>query len=178
MHHDDNAHLVDVDAEPILGLTRPDDRLLTLYVIYSVLSTAAFPFVFLPLYFKFITLRYRFDEEGVAVSHGLLWRQETYLTYARIQDIHVRRNVFERWLGLGTVEIQTASGSSSAAAEIVGVKEYAAIRNFLYARMRGHQLGFMLEEQPTDEYDVREVLAGIRDELRTIRTMLEVRPHV
>ena len=178
MRHDANAHLVEVDAGLIFGLTRPDDRLLTLYVIYCVLSTAAFPFVFLPLYFKFITLRYRFDEEGVAVSHGLIWRQETYLTYARIQDIHVRRNVFERWLGLGTVEIQTAAGSSSAEAEIVGVKEYDAIRNFLYARMRGHRLGLKLEEQPAGGQDVREVLAGIRDELRAIRTMLEARPDV
>jgi putative membrane protein len=114
----------------------------------------------------------------VAVSHGLIWRQETYLTYARVQDIHVRRNVFERWLGLGTVEIQTAAGSSSAEAEIVGVKEYDAIRNFLYARMRGHRLGLKLEEQPAGEQDVREVLAGIRDELRAIRTMLEARPDV
>ena len=69
--------------------------------IYACLSNVAFPFVILPLYFKDKTLRYRFDEEGVAVSYGLIWRKETYLTYARIQDIHVMRNIFDRWLDLG-----------------------------------------------------------------------------
>jgi putative membrane protein len=63
-------------------------------------ANVAFPFAFLPLLCRYITLRYRFDKEGVSVSHGLLWRRETYLTYARIQDIHVSRNIFERWLGL------------------------------------------------------------------------------
>jgi putative membrane protein len=36
------------------------------------------------------------------------------LNYARIQDIHLRSNAMERWLGLARIEIQTASGSSNA----------------------------------------------------------------
>ena len=63
-----------------------------------------------------ITLRYRFDKEGVAVSHGLLWRRESYLTYARIQDIHVSRNIFERWLGIGEAEPAASARSRRGAA--------------------------------------------------------------
>ena len=177
MHHDDDAHLKPVDPADIYALTRPDDKLLTLYVIYSLLATAAFPFVFPPLYFRFKTLRYRFDEKGVAVSYGLLWRRESYLTYARIQDIHVSRNIFERWLGLGSVEIQTAAGSANAAEAIVGVRRYDDIRNFLYARMRGHHPApASSEEHPGGRSD--SVLAAIRDELHAIRTTLESRPRV
>jgi putative membrane protein len=177
MHDDPDSHLLDADAGSIFALTRPDHKLLTLYFIYSLAALVAFPFAFVPLFCRYITLRYRFDQEGVSVAHGLLWRRETYLTYARIQDIHVSRNIFERWLGLGAVEIQTASGSSSAEESIVGVREFNEIRNFLYARMRGHKLKHQGEaatpSAPTDE-----MLKGIRDELRAIRERLETDRHV
>jgi uncharacterized protein len=177
MHHDDDAHLRQVDSADIFALTRPDDNLLTLYLIYSLLTLAAFPFVFLPLYFRFKTLRYRFDDRGVAVSYGLLWRREAYLTYARIQDIHVSRNIIERWLGLGSVEIQTAAGSASSAETIAGVRRYDDIRNFLYARMRGHHP--VSTPQASGGAQLPDtLLAAIRDELRAIRTTLESRPRV
>ena len=70
-------------------------------------------------------------------SYGILFRRETYLTYARIQDIHLTRNLFERWLGIGTVEIQTASGSGSAEISVPGTDQFEPIRDYLYARMRG-----------------------------------------
>ncbi len=139
MNKDTDAHLVPVDAALVQGITRPDPQLWTLFIIYSVMATVAFPVVILPYYFRYITLRYRFDDDGVSVSHGLIWRRETYLTYARIQDIHVTRNIFERWLGIGTVKIQTASGSASATESIVGLKAFQDVRNYLYARMRGNQ---------------------------------------
>lgn len=177
-HHDDDAHLREVDADAIFALTRPHRNLLPLYVIYSLMSNVAFPFVFPPLLFRYITLRYRFDKEGVAVSHGLLWRRESYLTYARIQDIHVSRNIFERWLGIGTVQIQTASGSSSAEESISGVTQFHEIRNFLYARMRGHTLKVGTETAATETVSTGEILKGIRDELRTIRELVEAKRHV
>ena len=178
MRHDDDAHLRDVNADALFALTRPDRKLLTLYFIYSLSANVAFPFAFLPLYFRFITLRYRFDKEGVAVSHGLLWRKESYLTYARIQDIHVTRNIFERWLGLGAVQIQTASGSTSAEESIVGVKEFNEIRNFLYARMRGHKLKAGAESATTESSTVDDLLMDIRDELRAVRELVETQRHV
>lgn len=178
MHDDTDAHLSDADASPVFALKRPDDRLLWLYVIYSLFANVAFLFALVPLYFRFKTLRYRFDDAGVSVSHGILWRKESYLTYARIQDIHVSRNIFERWLGLGKVEIQTASGSASAAESIEGVTEYNEIRNFLYARMRGHKPGAGVEAAPAGTGSVDAVLAEIRDELRAIRESVEAKRHV
>src|SRR5262245_5340948 len=118
-------------------ITRPDPSLLNYYIVMSVLSTVAFPFVFLPLYFKYHTLRYRFDDEGVSMAWGILFRREVYLTYRRIQDIHVSRNIIQRWMGLATVAVQTASGSSGPQMSIEGVLEVDALRDFLYHKMRG-----------------------------------------
>src|SRR6185369_12043401 len=89
--------------------------------------------------FRYHTLRYRFDEEGIHMRVGILFRRELNLTYARIQDIHLRSGILQRWLGLANVQIQTASGSSGPELVIEGFKEYEAIRDFLYTRMRGYQ---------------------------------------
>jgi putative membrane protein len=157
-----------------------------LYLIYCVLSNVALPFTILPYYFRYKTLRYRFDDDGVSVSYGLLWRRETYLTYARIQDIHVTRNIFERWLGIGTVKIQTASGSAAATESIPGLIAYQEVRNYLYAHMRGHRsapsAGAAMARSSSggaiaavSDAQAVDALTGIRDELRAVRVLLESR---
>jgi putative membrane protein len=120
---------------------QPDGSLLIWYAIGSFALGPFFFIALLPLYFRYHTLRYRFDEEGVSMRWGILFRREISLTYARIQDIHLTSNFVERWLGLAKIQIQTASGSSSAEMVIEGLKDFEAIRDFLYTRMRGMKEG-------------------------------------
>lgn len=171
-----HKHLEPVVEEQIFALSRPDSKLLTLYIIYALCSTVLFPFVMIPLYFRYHTLRYTFDSEGVSIAYGILWRRESYLTYSRIQDIHITRNIFERWLGLGTVAIQTAAGSADAEEAIVGLREYEMVRNFLYARMRGiaHKTPSTPQTPPTPASNQEvEVLLSIKNELQTLNTLLK-----
>jgi uncharacterized membrane protein YdbT with pleckstrin-like domain len=116
---------------------RPDRSLLTYYVVSSFALGPFFPFLLVPMYFRFHTMRYHIDHEGIRMSWGLLFRREITLTYARIQDIHLSSNFVERWLGLGRIQVQTASGSASAEMTIEGLRDFEAIRDFLYSRMRG-----------------------------------------
>ncbi len=130
------------DATPPAGfdpasVTRPDPALLTYYVLVAACTVVGFPFVIVPLLVRYHTLRYGFDEKGVSMRWGILFRREIYLTYRRIQDIHVSRNIVERWLGLAKVAIQTASGASGAEMTIVGVKRPERLRDHLYRQMRG-----------------------------------------
>src|ERR1041385_1537061 len=125
--------------DEISRLERPHPNLWKYYVIVS-LCTGPGALVSLPyLYFRYHTLRYRFDDEGIHMKVGILFRREVNLTYARIQDIHLRSGILQRWLGLANVQIQTASGSGGPELVIEGFKEYEAIRDFLYTRMRGYQ---------------------------------------
>ena len=71
------------------------------------------------------------------MSWGVLFKQEVYLTYRRIQDIHLTRNLLQRWMGLAKISLQTASGSSKAEMSIEGVLQAEQLRDFLYSRMRG-----------------------------------------
>ena len=172
----------------IFALEQPDRSLWRLYLIRSVLSGPAI-IITLPLFFfRFRTLRYRFDEEGIHMRVGVLFRREVNLTYARIQDIHLQSGVIQRWLGLADIQIQTASGSSSAELVIEGFKEFETIRDFLYARMRGAKSGTAegawsgaeLASSPPSPAahtndDTVTLLLNIRDELRRTRELLEHR---
>jgi uncharacterized membrane protein YdbT with pleckstrin-like domain len=121
----------------VAKITRPEPSLLIYYLLTALLSAVAFPIVILPLFFRYETLKYRFDDQGVFMSYGILFRREMQLTYARMQDIHLSQNLLERWLHIGTVTVQTAGSGEGGNLAIVGVKEFEAIRDYLYARMRG-----------------------------------------
>ena len=173
-----------LDTQKIFALERPDPALWNLYLLHSALTGPGILFVLPFYYFRYRTLRYRFDEEGIHMRVGILFRKEVNLTYARIQDIHLRSGFLQRWLGLADIQIQTASGSAGAELVIDGFKEFEAIRDFLYTRMRGYQ------QQPASPTAVATpatpgtadggdemvaLLLNIRDELRRTRELLEQR---
>jgi putative membrane protein len=171
--------------EEIFAIERPDGSLLTYYVLASFVAGPFFPFVLLPLYFRYHTLRYRFSDEGVSMRWGILFHKEINLTFARIQDIHLTSNFVERWLGLARIQIQTASGSAKAEMTIEGIGEYRALRDFLYARMRGAK-GMSpkvepraLEAAPVScpSSEAAEVLREAVTELRAIRQLLQNRSN-
>lgn len=138
-------NLADAPQDPghqvVPAIERPHESLMTYYVLASLAAGPIFPFVLVPLYFRYHTMRYRFTDEGVSMRWGVLFQREINLNYARIQDIHLTSNFVERWLGLARIQIQTASGSAKAEMTIEGVREARALRDFLYSRMRGARAG-------------------------------------
>jgi putative membrane protein len=171
-----------MDEAEIRAITRPHSNLLTLYFLQALITLLGFPFVFLPLFFKYHTLRYKFDDEGISAAWGILFKREIHLTYRRIQDIHVSRNLIERWLGIGKVEIQTASGSASAELAIEGMEHYAAVRDFLYGKMRGTGTGAKASAAAAtaqaavgNDAEVVALLRGIKDDVEGVRRALESR---
>lgn len=187
------APSIDAAASPpeprtLRGVRRPVPALLSYYVL---LSLAAGPglIIALPLrIFRYRTLQYEFDDEGVTMRWGILFRREISLTYARIQDLHLVSNVVERWFGLGRIEVQTASGQSAAEMTIEGLPDFERLRDELYQRMRGAR-GEPVRTPPVpmpaavgrtgDGADaLAEVVIALRettDELRAIRALLAER---
>ena len=175
--------------QPITSLERPCPALWQYYVLTAVMTGPGIIVALPYLYFRYHTLCYRFDEEGIHMRVGILFRREVNLTYARIQDIHLRSNFVQRWFGLANVQIQTASGSAGAELVIEGFKEFEAIRDFLYTRMRGYQAQPHSAATPRDTNappvsagaragdspEMVSLLLSIRDELRRTREALESR---
>src|SRR5262245_11649745 len=121
----------------IASIEVPSPELFKYYVLKAIATTVAFPLTMTLLYFRYHTMRYTFDAEGIHMRWGILLRREVMLNYSRIQDIQLRANVVERWLGLTRIEIQTASGSSGSEMVLEGLLNFVEVRDFLYSRMRG-----------------------------------------
>src|SRR5437868_12152961 len=113
----------------IQAIERPDGALWVYYVLLCVAFPPAFPFLIIPMYFRYHTMRYKFSDDGISMSWGILFRRQTIVNYARIQDIHLKSNIVERWLGLARIQIQTASGSQSAELTIEGIKDFELLRD-------------------------------------------------
>jgi membrane protein YdbS with pleckstrin-like domain len=177
-------NMTDADGDRrIQAIERPDKALWTYYALVSLASFVAFPVVIVVMYFKYHTMRYKFSDDGISMRWGILFRREVIVNYARIQDIHLRSNIVERWLGLSRILVQTASGNASAELTIEGIKEFELLRDFLYSRMRG------VKDHPADATGVAqtsvaggvsgdELTAVLREavgELRAIREAIEKR---
>jgi uncharacterized membrane protein YdbT with pleckstrin-like domain len=173
-----------VTDQQIQAIARPDKALWTYYIITALIFPPAFPFIILPLYFRYHTMRYKFTDDGISMSWGILFRKEVIVNYARIQDIHLKSNIIERWLGLARILVQTAAGSSSAEVTIEGIKEFEPLRDFLYARMRGVKdhgttpAPVATANEPASSPDNGELVAALREttaELRAVREALAAR---
>jgi membrane protein YdbS with pleckstrin-like domain len=167
----------------VFALTRPHPRLMTYYALRSLALGPLFPLLLIPSWFRYHTMHYRFDEEGVSMGWGILFRREIHLTYTRIQDLHLESNIVERWLGLARIAVQTASGSAQAEMTIEGIREFEELRDFLYSRMRGHSVGSRAaavattapqpSRGPDPADDLAAVLHEVAGELRALRLALD-----
>jgi putative membrane protein len=181
----DDAHPGGGGTAPhaVFGLTRPQPKLLVQYILRALAMGPLFPAAVFPLYFRYHTMRYRFDDAGIVMSWGIIFHREITITYARIQDIHLTSNLLERWLGLARIQIQTAAGSAKAEMVLEGLPEPGRIRDFLYSRMRGVRPG-RPATAPTAEAGaagaagrdaVAAALLEAAGELRAVRELLERR---
>lgn len=158
----------------VKAVTRPERALLALYALSALPMLCGWPIAMVPLYFRYHTLWYRFGDEGIATGVGILFRREQQLTYERMQDIHVSQNLLERWLGIGTVTVQTAGAGAGGNLTIVGIRDVEAVRDFLYAKMRGVRH----ESEPRDDAKATTpdaLLVEIRDALKDTAKALEAR---
>lgn len=155
----------------IAAIEVPSPQLLKLYILRAIATTVAFPLTMTLLFFRYHTMRYRFDAEGIHMRWGILLRREIMLNYSRIQDIQLRSNVIERWLGLARIEIQTASGSAGSEMVLEGLLNFVEVRDFLYSRMRGAKHHDVAHE--ATRASLATVLNDVAAELRALRQAIE-----
>ena len=63
---------------------------------------------------------YRFEADGLTLTHGVLTHVQTVVPYTRIQHVDTRRGPLDRMLGLGSVVVYTA-GTRGADVTIPGL---------------------------------------------------------
>ncbi|MBN1641800.1 MAG: PH domain-containing protein [Anaerolineae bacterium] len=121
------------------------------------------------------SLGYEIQDEQAIVRVGIWTRSVKHVPYRTVTNITVKRDVLDRSLGLGTLEIQTAgmSGSSGGAEQsLVGLEDAQQVYDLVaraLGRFRGSMAPTATEAEGKREVGLTEILA----ELRTIRRLLE-----
>lgn len=75
--------------------------------------------------------RWRLGEEAFHLRFGVLIRRSEHVPYFRIQHIEVTSGPIERWLGLNTLSVTTASASGAAVLPGVARADAPALRQAL-----------------------------------------------
>jgi membrane protein YdbS with pleckstrin-like domain len=124
-------------------------------------------------YYK--SLRYEVEEEQVIVYAGVWTQSVKHVPYRTVTNITIKRGILDRWLGLGTLEIQTAgmSGSQGGPEQgLVGLPDARHVYQIVADRLRRFRGGMAPTAAETEGEGAPE-LQEILEELRAIRRSLE-----
>ena len=80
-------------------------------------------------------------EDELLITKGRLWHTFTVVPYGRIQYVDVTAGPVERWLGMKTLQLHTASATSDAVLEGLPAETADALRGRLAARARERMSG-------------------------------------
>ena len=128
------------------------------------------------------SLRYEIHEDEMIVNVGIVTQSVKHVPFRTVTNLTVKRGILNRWLGTGTVNIQTAgiSGSSGEPEQsLVGLENPHEVYEMVVAalhRFRGGMSPTNAEEEmpavASDEAS-SEALNAILNEVRAIRQAME-----
>ena len=124
------------------------------------------------------SLGYEIGDEQVIVRQGVLTRAVKHVPYRTVTNLTVKRGLLDRWLGLGTLEIQTAgiSGTQQAEQSLAGLTDADEVYDLVVARLSRFRGGMAPTQAETEaQGGADETLAALLAEVRAIRAALEKR---
>lgn len=129
-------------------------------------------------YLWIINLKYSIEDERLVIQKGILTKKSVSIPYSAVTDFTLSRSLYERWLGIGTLLIQTAGqGTQTGIPEgkLEGLIEFDSLYTTLRARVKTYRGTRQDEKAPTGkpaESD-SEILNSILEEVKKISRKLE-----
>jgi uncharacterized membrane protein YdbT with pleckstrin-like domain len=126
------------------------------------------------------SLRYEVQDDEVVVNVGIWTKSVKHVPYRTVTNLQVKRDVVDRWLGIGTLNIQTAgmSGQTGAEERLVGLSDVQDVYESVAEELRRFR-GGMAPTQADVELEPAVAQPGGLDEIlaevRAIRRALEER---
>lgn len=124
------------------------------------------------------SLSYEVQDDEVIVHAGIWTKSVKHVPYRTVTNLVVKRDVVDRMLGIGTLNIQTAgmSGQTGVEESLVGLTDVQAVYNTVAQELRRFR-GGMAPTQTEDEQAPLpaspDVLNAILAEVRAIRQDLQ-----
>ncbi|RMG32620.1 MAG: PH domain-containing protein [Methanobacteriota archaeon] len=78
----------------------------------TILYAFAIVFAIIGSYLYYPTIRYEVIDNEIHVYRGVITKTRKVVPYRTITNIEIKRGIFDRMFGIGTVEIQTAGSSN------------------------------------------------------------------
>lgn len=123
------------------------------------------------LWFK--NLDYEIEPDKVIIRKGILTKTQQNIPMRMITDFRLQRTLYDRFLGIGSIQIQTAGQSQTATGyegKLAGLEAWADLHEDLRSRLR-HQPGSSAVSEPrapgTDD------IHALLEEVQAIRRVLE-----
>ena len=122
-------------------------------------------------------LTYIVRDDRITILSGILTKKEQNIPYRSITDFVLKRGPFDRYLGIGTIQVQTAGQSKTATGyegSLSGLLDYKTIHGDLRDKLKS--LHPISESTTTSEPVIKSgenVLIQILEELKEIRRNTE-----
>ena len=161
-------------AVPI-GLDAGETRGMSIGIVVALLVNAAWlipAFIIAPFYYR--SLKYRILEDEVIVHAGVWTKSVKHVPYRTVTNLKAKRDPFDRMLGIGTLEIQTAgiSGQTGAEQSLVGLSNVQEVYEAVSAALRRFRGAMAPTQAEVEAVSEAEVLGALLDEVRAIRRTL------
>ncbi|MDY7080069.1 MAG: PH domain-containing protein [Chloroflexota bacterium] len=124
------------------------------------------------------SLSYEIQDDEVIVRVGIWTKSVKHVPYRTVTNLTVNRGILDRWLGLGTLNIQTAgmSGSTGAEESLVGLTNVEEVYEIVATELRRFRGGMAptaagVEGEPA--VVSTDALNAILTQVRAIRKVLE-----
>jgi len=105
---------------PIVGLLLgASANSILILALLSILGYILFVIIFSEIYARMAYNRwfYEFNDAGLRLERGIIWKRYSNVPYERIQNIDIHRGIIARMLGFSSLMIQTAGYSAHPYAE-------------------------------------------------------------
>lgn len=114
-------------------------------------------------------LEYVIEEDKVIIRKGILTKIQQNIPMMMITDFRLQRTLYDRALGIGSIQVQTAGQAATATGyegKLAGLEDWASLHEEMRRGLRGRE---DRRERIGEEADAHAIL----EELRRIRKLLE-----
>ena len=142
--------------------------------IGAILIMWIISYPFIHLWIK--NLKYIIHDDRVTIHKGILTKKHQNIPYRSITDFVLKRGPYDRILGIGSIQIQTAGQSQSASGyegSLSGLLDYESLHTELREKIKSlHPVSESTTSEPVNKPD-ESILIQILEELKEIRRNTE-----
>ena len=162
----------------IINYSNPDaEATLVLLAITCVANLLMWVISYPIIHLYTKNLTYIIQDDRITILSGIITKKEQNIPYRSITDFVLNRGPFDRYLGIGTIQIQTAGQSTSATGyegSLSGLLDYDEIHGNLRAKLKSlHPVSESTTTSEPINLSNENVFTQILEELKKIRKNTE-----